>query len=202
MASFRTAIAVVSALLSIAILTGGAAGEERWMRTGSVTTQPIGHYDLCRRSAEECRQDTASARPVAMTRELWTRMIEVNDAFNTTILPRTDVEMWGVPEHWSYPAVEGDCEDFVLAKRKALMESGVPAGSLLITVVRQPNGDGHAVLTVRTSMGDFVLDNLEPRILRWFETEYQFVKRQSERHSGRWVRIDDARDMAVGSVRN
>ena len=34
-----------------------------------------------------------------------------------------------------------------------------------MTVARQPNGDGHAVLTVRTSIGEYMLDNLEPRVL-------------------------------------
>ena len=67
-------------------------------------------------------------------------------------------------------------------------------------MVRQPNGDGHAVLTVRTSHGDFILDNLEPRVLAWTDTEYTYLKRQSERNSGAWVAIDDDRNVAVGSV--
>jgi predicted transglutaminase-like cysteine proteinase len=66
--------------------------------------------------------------------------------------------------------------------------------------VKQPNGDGHAVLTISTSMGDFVLDNLEPRVLAWTETEYLFLKRQSARHAGMWVSVDDGRDVLVGSV--
>ena len=69
-----------------------------------------------------------------------------------------------------------------------------------MTVVRQPNGDGHAVLTVRTSRGDFILDNLEPRVLAWTDTEYTYLKRQSERNSGAWVPINDGRAVAVGSA--
>jgi hypothetical protein len=69
----------------------------------------------------------------------------------------------------------------------------VPAGSLLITVVRQRNGAGHAVLTVRTSLGDFILDNLENKVLDWTETDYTFLKRQSEQNSGVWVRSTDSR---------
>jgi predicted transglutaminase-like cysteine proteinase len=112
------------------------------------------------------------------------------------------MEIWGQEEIWSYPTKVGDCEDYALEKRRQLMELGVPAGSLLITVVRQPNGDGHAVLTVRTSLGDFVLDNLEPRVLAWTETEYTYLKRQSERNSGVWVAVNDSREaVAVGSVK-
>ena len=74
-----------------------------------------------------------------------------------------------------------------------LMERGWPPSSLLITVVLQPNGEGHAVLTVRTSKGDYILDNLESKIKRWDETPYTYLKRQSESHSGRWKDILDNR---------
>ncbi|MGO4836536.1 transglutaminase-like cysteine peptidase, partial [Rhizobiaceae sp. 2RAB30] len=114
--------------------------------------------------------------------------------------PRTDMEMWGREEFWSYPDGVGDCEDYVLEKRRELMKLGIPAGDLLITVVRQPNGDGHAVLTVRTGQGDYVLDNLESRVLAWSDTEYTYLKRQSERNSGTWITINDGRAIAVGSV--
>jgi len=58
------------------------------------------------------------------------------------------------------------------------------------------------VLTVRTSRGEFILDNLEPRVLAWADTEYSYLKRQSERNSGTWVTINDGRnEVAVGSVR-
>ena len=111
------------------------------------------------------------------------------------------VEMWGREEVWSYPEGIGDCEDYALEKRRQLMALGVPAGDLLLTVVRQPSGAGHAVLTMRTSRGEFVLDNLEPRVLAWTDTEYTFLKRQSERNSGVWVQINDGRADAVASVR-
>jgi predicted transglutaminase-like cysteine proteinase len=132
---------------------------------------------------------------------LWTKIVEVNNLVNTMITPRTDMEIWGVEEYWSYPVDGvGDCEDYALEKRRRLVQAGVPVSNLLITVVRQPNGDGHAVLTVNTNMGDFVLDNLEPRVMAWGETDYQFLKRQSARHAGMWVSIDDGRNVLVGSV--
>ena len=76
------------------------------------------------------------------------------------------------------------------------MKAGWPASSLLITVVRQKNGDGHAVLTVRTDRGDYVLDNLDYKVSVWTATPYRFLSRQSERHSGRWARIRDNRRSA------
>ncbi|MCB1427289.1 MAG: transglutaminase-like cysteine peptidase, partial [Notoacmeibacter sp.] len=52
-----------------------------------------------------------------------------------------------------------------------------------------------------TDMGDFILDNLEPRVLAWDKTEYRFLKRQSSRNAGVWVSINDSRTQSVGSIR-
>lgn len=200
--SSRLLLSAATCAVALVLLPGTAGAAGSAMRTGGVTTQPIGHHLLCERLPDECRQKTSDQRPVELTRALWARMIEVNNAYNTSVAPKTDQEMWGRPEHWSYPSYQGDCEDYVLAKRRALMEEGVPAGNLLITVVRQPNGDGHAVLTVRTHLGDYILDNLEPRILAWNETEYRYLKRQSTKSSGTWVKIRDGRAGVVGSIGN
>ena len=81
-----------------------------------------------------------------------------------------------------------------------LNESGIPLGDLLITVVRQMNGEGHAVLTVRTDRGDYVLDNLEQRIKPWNETNYDYLKRQAANNTGAWVSINDDRQVLVGSI--
>ncbi|WP_412177221.1 transglutaminase-like cysteine peptidase [Mesorhizobium sp. ZC-5] len=186
---------------SLASWVGAAQAGPAAMVTGGRTTQPIGHYQFCQTEPRECAQKTSSSRPVQLTRKLWAAMININNSVNTTVVPRTDAEMWGQEEIWSFPDGVGDCEDYVLEKRRELMTLGVPAGSLLITVVRQPNGDGHAVLTVRTSNGDYILDNLEPRVLAWQDTDYTYLKRQSEKNSGAWVSINDGRAVAVGSVR-
>ena len=198
----RTGTALLAMILAcpLGAYAGAANASEAFMHTGGRTTQPVGHYELCLHQPEECREVTPKQAPIQLTRKLWAAMVDVNNTVNTMVTPRTDMEIWGKEEVWSYPDRVGDCEDYVLEKRRDLMKKGVPAGSLLITVVRQPNGDGHAVLTVRTSNGDYVLDNLEPRILDWADTDYTFLKRQSERNSGAWVAIDDDRNVAVGSV--
>ena len=94
-------------------------------------------------------------------------MVRVNKWVNDTIRPITDMDQWGVVEKWSYPDTgRGDCEDYVLLKRRMLMQAGWPREALLVTVVREHNGDGHAVLTVKTDKGEFILDNQHPDILR------------------------------------
>jgi predicted transglutaminase-like cysteine proteinase len=56
----------------------------------------------------------------------------------------------------------------------------LPREALLVTVVRDKRDEGHAVLTVITDKGDYVLDNQSKDILLWSETGYSFVKRQSQ----------------------
>jgi predicted transglutaminase-like cysteine proteinase len=88
----------------------------------------------------------------------------------------------------------------VLEKRRMLNGMGVPLSNLLITVVRKPDGEGHAVLTVRTTKGDFVLDNLNDKVRSWDQTGYRFLKRQAIDNTGRWVSIRDDQQVLVGSV--
>ncbi|ESX98471.1 MULTISPECIES: transglutaminase-like cysteine peptidase [unclassified Mesorhizobium] len=181
--------------------TAQAAGPA-YMHTGGRTTQPVGHYEFCQKLPQECAQRTPKQAPVELTRKLWAAIVDVNNSVNTRIVPRTDMEMWGKEEVWSYPdSGFGDCEDYALEKRRELMALGVPAGNLLMTVARQQNGDGHAVLTVRTSLGEFILDNLDSKVLSWTDTDYTYLKRQSDQNSGVWVTINDGRADAVASVR-
>lgn len=191
------AIAAVSAVM----WWGAANAAALNMQTGGRTTQPIGHYQFCKQYPGECQQRGARPAPEAATEAFWKVVSRVNRGVNSQIRPRTDMEMWGREEIWSFPVKFGDCEDYVIEKRRRLIAMGIPSGNLLITVLRQPNGEGHAVLTVRTSAGDFVLDNLDSRIRLWTETEYTFLKRQSERDSSVWLSISDGRADAVASVR-
>jgi predicted transglutaminase-like cysteine proteinase len=193
-------LAVVCGGTETAVAGGSNGGEQDFMATGGPTSQPIGHYDFCRRYPRECSVRSSSVSRVHLTPELWNQLVRVNAAVNIAITPATDEEVYGVPEYWAYPKTRGDCEDVVLLKRRDLIEMGWPIGALLITVVRQRNGEGHAVLTVTTDSGDFILDSLEPMVMRWNATDYQFVKRQSQFNSGQWVAIDDARTVMVGSV--
>lgn len=193
---------LIMALTLLAASLGAANAGGSHMHTGGRTTQPVGHYEFCQGLPQECRQKTPKKDPVELTRKLWATIVAVNNDVNASVMPRTDMEIWGREEVWSYPVNGlGDCEDYVLEKRRRLMQAGVPAGNLLITVARQPNGEGHAVLTVHTGMGDFILDNLEGKVLLWSDTEYTYLKRQSAQHSGVWVSINNGSADAVASVR-
>jgi predicted transglutaminase-like cysteine proteinase len=158
------------------------------------TTPPIGWVEFCNEHRHECVTASSEPRDVVLTPKNWKDLVRINRNINETIKPVTDLEHWGVIERWSYPDDgQGDCEDYVLLKRRTLIEAGWPREALLITVVRDHKGDGHAVLTVKTDRGDFILDNQVADILLWSETGYRFVKRQSQSNPNHWVALGDTR---------
>jgi predicted transglutaminase-like cysteine proteinase len=171
------------------------------MATGGLTSQPIGHYEFCRKNPVECAIRTRDAGPERMSGALWKEIVAVNIAVNAAIKPMNDFDLFGKDEVWAYPNGTGDCEDYVLEKRRDLMRRGMALSNLLITVVRKPDGEGHAVLTVRTSKGDFILDNLTDSVRQWDMTGYRFLKRQASNHTGHWVTIREGQSAPlVGSV--
>ena len=95
---------------------------------------------------------------MVLSNKAWADLARINRWVNENVTPMTDLEHWGAVEKWAYPDDGyGDCEDYVLLKRRMLMEAGWPRAALLITVVREKNGNGHAVLTVKTDKGEFIL---------------------------------------------
>jgi predicted transglutaminase-like cysteine proteinase len=158
------------------------------------TQPPIGWLDFCIEYATECEAKPLEARDVVLTPKAWKDLAQINKWVNESVRPMTDMAHWGVVERWNYPDDGyGDCEDYVLLKRKMLLQAAWPRQALLITVVRDRNGDGHAVLTVKTDKGEFILDNQNPEILLWSETGYHFVKRQSQTDPNAWVGLGDPR---------
>jgi predicted transglutaminase-like cysteine proteinase len=165
-----------------------------YVSVGSTSRPPIGWVEFCTEHPKECATNASAPRDVVLTPKAWKDLARVNKWVNDAIKPVTDLDQWGVVEKWSYPDTgKGDCEDYVLLKRRMLMQAGWPREALLVTVVRDKRGDGHAVLTVKTDKGDFVLDNQAEHILLWSETGYRFVKRQSQGDPNVWVALGDPR---------
>jgi predicted transglutaminase-like cysteine proteinase len=161
---------------------------------GESSRAPIGWVEFCSNYPQDCTGGTSSPRDVVLNTKGWKDLVRINKLVNDSIKPMTDMDHWGTVEKWSYPDDGyGDCEDYVLLKRKMLTQAGWPREALLITVVREKNGDGHAVLTVKTDKGEFILDNQNPEILLWSETNYRFVKRQSQTDPNMWVSLGDPR---------
>lgn len=152
---------------------------------------PYGFVQFCDENPAECvsgplEQSRFNATPARLS-----ELDEVNRHVNRTIQPITDLEHYGVTEYWSLPNDgKGDCEDYALLKRHELIKRGWPVSSLLMTVVRDEKGEGHAVLTARTQQGDFVLDNKAEEVKLWYQTPYEFVMRQSYLNARAWISLD------------
>jgi len=197
----RHAIAFGLALLSVATLDATTARAGNAMDMRGTTAPPIGFVQFCKEHLADCVGTAPAAIRVPMSKTRWDELIAVNSYVNRVIEPVTDEELYGVAEYWTYPRQgKGDCEDYVLLKRKMLMDRGWPVTSLLITVVRDTKNQGHAVLTVVTDRGDYVLDNQQAQVLPWNQTEYRYVKRQSQIDVARWDTIEDRRTDTVAST--
>jgi predicted transglutaminase-like cysteine proteinase len=200
--AFRHRFTAFAFALALAPAANAVGFAPNTMQTGSVTSQPIGHYEFCQSHRAECSVQSSEAPAPKLTDYGWQTVREINYHVNATIVPMTDLEQYGRDEVWTYPdSGAGDCEDYVLLKRRLLIEKGFPVSDLLITVVRKPDGEGHAVLTVRTASGDYVLDSLDNAVKLWTDTPYHYLKRQSALNSGQWVTIENGKDVLVGSLR-
>lgn len=168
-------------------------------RVAGQTSIPVGHAEFCKSHRAECGPNRNAIDATSLSKGLWAELVQVNNAVNAAVIPVSDQEYYHVAEYWAYPDGYGDCEDIALAKRRALIENGWNPSTLLLAVVREGNGNGHAVLMVRTDRGDLILDNQDGRILLWNETPYQYLKRQSQAHAGQWVDFVDNHLQIVAS---
>ena len=200
----QSGLAVVAIMLGMC--TQASAGDDRllYASLGDTTRAPIGWIEFCSEQPDECSGGPTQPRDIVMSQTAWRDLVKINRWVNETIQPMTDMDHWGVIEKWSIPTDGyGDCEDYVLLKRKMLIDAGWPRAALLITVVRDRQGEGHAVLTVKTDKGEFILDNQNENVVAWTETGYRFVKRQSQSDPNVWVALGDTRpSVATATARD
>ncbi len=164
------------------------------MPVGAETPPPFGFVGFCQRHPSDCTGSSARPASLQLTDQRWNQLQDINRRVNNTVTPVEDADLYNTAEWWAYPAASGgDCEDFVLLKRRLLIENGWPADTLLISVVKERSGAGHAVLLVVTNDGEYVLDNKTRHIRLWQETPYTWVKRQSRHHPYVWVRAGNGR---------
>jgi predicted transglutaminase-like cysteine proteinase len=200
------ALGLLAGTASPALADGaGVRGAEKppaFMRVYGQTPPPYGFLQLCDSFPSECEPTIVPAddRRLPLTPERLSELDEVNRLANRTIQPATDLELYGVAEWWTLPVEKGDCEDYALLKRHILIARGWPSGALLMTVVKDEKGEGHAVLTARTSLGDFILDNKVDDIKPWDQTSYQLVMRQSYIHPRVWMSLDPRDAFSPGAI--
>jgi predicted transglutaminase-like cysteine proteinase len=176
------------------VLTITAAAAQAQTQTGSIlptVAQPVakvgvakpirGWIRFCEQNPAECMVDPSEPATIELAANDWQTLNRVNQQVNAAIKAKTDKDHWGVEDIWDFAEDgSGDCEDYQLVKRKRLVEAGFPRRALRMTVVIDEEGAGHAVMMVRTSRGDFILDNKRNAILPWHKTGYTYIKREGD----------------------
>nr|WP_250807375.1 transglutaminase-like cysteine peptidase [Neorhizobium tomejilense] len=167
------------------------AAEPAHMTLAGRSNPPIGYFEFCNRTPDECGTSEEAKASYNPTPSQWADIRKLNAEINKAITHASDEELYSKEEWWTYPEEKGDTEDYALLKQRRLKEYGVPPAALLLTVAIKRNGDGHALLTMITSDGDFILDDETDEILPWRDAPYTMLKRQTPSNSLRWVRVDD-----------
>jgi len=192
--------ALAATLFGAAFASFGEASETglpkaSYAAVGAATSVPYGWVDFCGRRPEECNLGALKPLDVRLTKASWSQLRHINAQVNDAIEPMTNLAHWGTKlDHWDYPVDgKGDCKVYALYKRKLLIAAGFPRQALLMTVVRDLEGEGHAILTVKTNRGEFVLDNLTDDIRPWDATGYTYLKRQAQDDPNTWLDLGGVR---------
>lgn len=193
-ASIAFAVAVVLGLGSpasaISLGTGLGSiqrpGPSKFLVARANTLAPMGHVAFCMKNPSQCRMSGAAT--VRLDKERLADLRTINLRVNRRIHARNDTKS-GFGDSWTLAPRSGDCEDFAITKRFELIRRGWPSRSLRLAVARTPSGEGHAVLVVRTTGGDLVLDNRRGQIVPWNQAGLTWLKIQSQSNARRWQAI-------------
>lgn len=122
----------------------------------------------CERESAAFTEIVTSARDKGFSDKL----TFVNMSINRLIAYRTDSVVYGKLDYWAKPSEilerrAGDCEDFAILKMTALLQAGIPAQSMSLVVLQDRKRKFfHAVLSVSTASGAFILDSLGNAVRR------------------------------------
>ena len=156
---------------------------------GSPTLAPFQHVRFCLRYPSDCKSDPTGNERIDLSTENAELLNRINRDVNAQINPIVKNYGPDLQDGWTIAPAMGDCNDYAVTKRHALLQSGLPAKALRLSVVKTATGIGHLVLVVVTTKGDLVLDNLEEKIHPWQNTDYHWLKIQSATDSRFWNEI-------------
>ncbi|MDR6901997.1 transglutaminase-like cysteine peptidase [Rhizobium miluonense] len=176
-----------------------AAHAHQFAREVTDASVPVGWINFCKAQPTECVAGQKSTEFVNLDRDHRLQLQQINSLVNHEIQGIGDNDHYGIYKlgivnWWTYPDDgAGNCNDYVLLKKKLLIEAGWPRSALLLTVVLDTHNEGHLVLMARTNDGDLILDNLTDAVKNWSGTGYTFIKRQTADNPNDWVRLESGR---------
>jgi len=170
------------------VVAGSPSGDGGLIVTASLRQDPAGEAAAARqppaRTVVARRGAVSGQAALPYSTALMVMLDETNRRINAAILPESDMQTHGVPDHWDLPLDPGgrgagDCEDYALQKREDLVRQGLPPSALSMAVARTRWGEIHAVLVVDTDASNFVLDNLSSEVRPWRSLDYRWIVRQA-----------------------
>jgi predicted transglutaminase-like cysteine proteinase len=204
-----TTILLVAAV-SASLLPAGANARSRLpqdlhptapIEEASSTLAPFQHVRFCLRYPADCKSDPIENQRIDLNADNSELLNRVNLSVNATIIPTVKGYGTDLQDGWAVAPVAGDCNDYAVTKRHELLESGLPASALRLSVVKTKSGIGHLVLVVATAKGDMVLDNLTDAIRPWQNTDYHWLKIQSATDARFWYEVKPPVALASGADR-
>jgi len=140
---------------------------DKWRLIRSEIDAETAVLDRCR-AEQECPEAAHMFLDIVAqgaSRDGLARLGVINRAVNLAIVPTSDMDQWGVADHWSAPLEtlttrRGDCEDYAIAKYVALIAAGVAKEDIRLVIVhdRFPQED-HAMVAARIDGAWLILDN-------------------------------------------
>jgi predicted transglutaminase-like cysteine proteinase len=150
---------------------------------------PFQHVRFCLRYPDDCKSNPMENGRIDLNEETLKLLDRVNRDVNAAINPMVKAYGSDIQDGWTISPVMGDCNDYAVTKRHELLQNGLPAQTLRLSVVKTASGIGHLVLVVVTTKGDLVLDNLTETIRPWQNTDYHWLKIQSATDARFWYEV-------------
>jgi predicted transglutaminase-like cysteine proteinase len=150
---------------------------------------PFQHVRFCLRYPSDCNSKPSESDRINLDADVSELLKRVNHNVNMSIAPIMKEYGSNLGDGWTIAPDAGDCNDYAVTKRHALLESGLPSKALRLSVVKTASGIGHLVLVVVTTKGEVVLDNLTETIRPWQRTDYRWLKIQSATDSRFWYQV-------------
>lgn len=142
---------------------------------------PLAYHIFCLTSPKQCRSGGKSV--VRYNASTISKLQYVNGKVNRSIRFASDRG-----DNWGAKGGKGDCEDYALEKRRQLIAMGLPASALRIAAVKTRRGEGHAVLVVKTTKGDLILDNINKKIVTKTQAPYRWLA-VATANPLKWIRL-------------
>jgi len=164
--------AVVSAIAVFGTVDAAFAnrGGQGFVQESVSSNGPMSFQVFCGFYPQECQPGGASK--ISMDENILRILTRVNSRVNRSIRPKLDNPLVQV---WRINPSSGDCKSYAISKRHELIRAGLPASALRIAYVKTRQGQGHAVLVVKTNQGDLTLDNLTGEIKPFHQAGYRVV---------------------------